>query len=78
MVSVPRSVQFDFELRIASPKAYGPNKNILQWAQKNNGNILLTKDPLKAASSVDCVMTCLLYTSPSPRDATLSRMPSSA
>ena len=24
------------------------------------------------------VMACLLYTSPSPRDATLSRMPSSA
>ena len=29
----------------------------------------------KAASDV---YTCLLYTSPSPRDATLSRMPSSA
>ena len=27
---------------------------------------------------VDVVMVCLLYTSPSPRDATLSRMPSSA
>ena len=26
----------------------------------------------------DKVVTCLLYTSPSPRDATLSRMPSSA
>ena len=26
----------------------------------------------------DCLYTCLLYTSPSPRDATLSRMPSSA
>ena len=25
-----------------------------------------------------CVIICLLYTSPSPRDATLSRMPSSA
>eukprot|EP00830_Metopus_es_P013071 TRINITY_DN3104_c0_g1_i2.p2 TRINITY_DN3104_c0_g1~~TRINITY_DN3104_c0_g1_i2.p2 ORF type:complete len:105 (-),score=18.73 TRINITY_DN3104_c0_g1_i2:9-323(-) len=25
-----------------------------------------------------CLNTCLLYTSPSPRDATLSRMPSSA
>ena len=25
-----------------------------------------------------CIYTCLLYTSPSPRDATLSRMPSSA
>ena len=28
--------------------------------------------------SVKGYMTCLLYTSPSPRDATLSRMPSSA
>ena len=26
----------------------------------------------------DLIYTCLLYTSPSPRDATLSRMPSSA
>ena len=26
----------------------------------------------------DAIMACLLYTSPSPRDATLSRMPSSA
>ena len=25
-----------------------------------------------------CLYSCLLYTSPSPRDATLSRMPSSA
>ena len=29
-------------------------------------------------SDVHYVCTCLLYTSPSPRDATLSRMPSSA
>ena len=28
--------------------------------------------------SVFDIITCLLYTSPSPRDATLSRMPSSA
>ena len=27
---------------------------------------------------IESVNTCLLYTSPSPRDATLSRMPSSA
>ena len=27
---------------------------------------------------VDCIDTCLLYTSPSPRDRTRSRMPSSA
>ena len=30
------------------------------------------------AISVGQVINCLLYTSPSPRDATLSRMPSSA
>ena len=29
-------------------------------------------------NSADAVSLCLLYTSPSPRDATLSRMPSSA
>ena len=29
-------------------------------------------------SDVDTIESCLLYTSPSPRDATLSRMPSSA
>ena len=28
--------------------------------------------------SIQAYLTCLLYTSPSPRDATLSRMPSSA
>ena len=31
-----------------------------------------------AADTGDLQVTCLLYTSPSPRDATLSRMPSSA
>ena len=34
---------------------------------------------LKSNDDLRCaVITCLLYTSPSPRDATLSRMPSSA
>ena len=33
--------------------------------------------PKRAADDADGT-TCLLYTSPSPRDATLSRMPSSA
>ena len=33
---------------------------------------------LGAQTSVGLPLGCLLYTSPSPRDATLSRMPSSA
>jgi len=54
---IEAAVQFDFELRIASPKGYEPNKSILHWAKKNNGNVLVTKDPIKAASAADCIMT---------------------
>ena len=54
---IEAAVKFDFELRIASPKGYEPNKSILQWAKKNNGNILITKDPIIAADSADCIMT---------------------
>ena len=39
----------------------------------------ITKKDLKILNdNVDEIKDCLLYTSPSPRDATLSRMPSSA
>ena len=33
---------------------------------------------LQQGDKIELVAPCLLYTSPSPRDATLSRMPSSA
>ena len=39
---------------------------------------LKTREMLTVASLVSLGNACLLYTSPSPRDATLSRMPSSA
>ena len=41
--------------------------------QQNNPNQLIP-EPAPSQS----ILNCLLYTSPSPRDATLSRMPSSA
>ena len=40
--------------------------------------ILLTSHVIGMCVFAGLVMICLLYTSPSPRDATLSRMPSSA
>ena len=43
--------------------------------QYNQTIIMITHNPDAAATAN---RTCLLYTSPSPRDATLSRMPSSA
>ena len=33
---------------------------------------------LKVLENIDVMLTCLLYTSPSPRDKRQSRMPSSA
>ena len=54
---IEAAVQFDFKLCIACPKNYKPKKNILQWAKKNKGNISVIKDPIKAASSADCIMT---------------------
>ena len=54
---IEAAVKFEFELSIASPKGYEPNKKIIQWAKKNKGNVSVTKDPIKAASSADCVMT---------------------
>ena len=53
---IEAAAQFEFELNIACPKGYEPNKKIIQWA-KNKANILLTKDPFKAATSADCIMT---------------------
>ena len=38
----------------------------------------VNNEPVFFQKSLTSLHTCLLYTSPSPRDATLSRMPSSA
>ena len=52
--------------------SFDPDRNII-WSAHLGGVILSAWD-----AHSKCHMYCLLYTSPSPRDATLSRMPSSA
>ena len=41
-------------------------------------SVLMNAIPAKVAGVKELIMVCLLYTSPSPRDRTRSRMPSSA
>ena len=46
--------------------------------QLSKHSLIDLKVKAKGDTHIDLHHTCLLYTSPSPRDATLSRMPSSA
>ena len=54
---IESAAKFNFELAIACPKKFGPDKKIVKWAKKNNAKILITKDPNEAAKLADCVMT---------------------
>ena len=55
-------------------RAYKNIQNRLSTDRDEQGNEVMLKDSQK----IVVPKGCLLYTSPSPRDATLSRMPSSA
>ena len=52
---------------------------MIQYLEPTNDGSIQVNPPLVCSGVwFDTVDGCLLYTSPSPRDATLSRMPSSA
>jgi ornithine carbamoyltransferase len=46
-----------FELRIATPKGYEPDSEIVALAEKSGAKILLTNDPREAADGVDVLNT---------------------
>ena len=60
--------------------AHELENSILDYSTNKNINTLITyhPPPLKKILNDDGTETCLLYTSPSPRDISGSRMPSSA
>jgi ornithine carbamoyltransferase len=47
---------FGFELRIASPKAYPPNKLDLKRSTERQGRIFVTEDPREAVEGADAVI----------------------
>ena len=68
----------EYGITIESLSAQDPAKPVY----RSLGNILLEVDDrdslLEELKSAEKALTCLLYTSPSPRDKRQSRMPSSA
>ena len=65
--------------QVAQPDA-APMETPAEVAQGGSGNDFLTMIPedIREHPSFGPIKDCLLYTSPSPRDGLLSRMPSSA
>ena len=72
-VVVPNMVsRFNYENSMQVPRLLSIALNMGLGDAKTNSK------KLESAIREMALITCLLYTSPSPRDATLSRMPSSA
>ena len=67
------SVRSDFYKKLTKEELFSWHQSMLSYREDIVvGNWRTHEDPMQIVSG------CLLYTSPSPRDATLSRMPSSA
>ena len=68
----------DMQTDIKDNEAAQKAKGAIDYLYRKNGKEALKKSLAKAGYKDRPINFCLLYTSPSPRDATLSRMPSSA
>ena len=51
------AVRFGFTLKLACPKELGPPRQIVEWAQKEGGEIVVTDRLEEAVSGADCVVT---------------------
>ena len=51
------AVRFGFELRMACPEPLSPPQDVLAWARREGGRILVTPDAEAAVGGADCVVT---------------------
>ena len=54
---IEAATHFNFQLSIACPKKFEPNKKIIKWAKNKKANIFITRDPKEAAEGADAIMT---------------------
>ena len=73
-----KPVRLDKFLADAGAGTRSEVKKYIQKGQVQVNGKSVKKPELKVTEEDQVVMNCLLYTSPSPRDGLLSRMPSSA
>ena len=73
--TVNESFDFPFEIDIKTGNVGGPSAGLMMALNVYNN---LIPEDITNSKIIAGTGTCLLYTSPSPRDSNLSRMPSSA
>ena len=54
---IEAAVLFGFELRLAGPAAYRPSADLLAWAKKQGGRIILSSDATEAAKDAHVLVT---------------------
>ncbi|MDI2112281.1 ornithine carbamoyltransferase [Commensalibacter nepenthis] len=54
---IEAATQFEFTLNLATPHAFSPSQEVLEWAKANGGNIHVTTDPKEAVRNVDAIVT---------------------
>ncbi|WP_082073026.1 ornithine carbamoyltransferase [Hyphomicrobium sp. 99] len=51
------AVRFGFKLKLACPKELFPEEEALAWVRRENGDVEIGTDPVRAVEGVDCVVT---------------------
>ncbi len=51
------AAQFDFTLRVATPKEFAPRDQLRYWIEQSDARIELGNDPNWAADGADCIIT---------------------
>ncbi len=54
---IQAAARLGFKLSLACPPALKPERAVLDWAQRNGGDIEVTDDPDAAVAGADCVVT---------------------
>ena len=54
---IAASIKFSFKLKIGCPKKYKPNKNVMDYIQKNNSKVDIYSSPKKAVLNADVLFS---------------------
>jgi ornithine carbamoyltransferase len=51
------AARFDFALRLACPETLRPSPRLIEWAEREGGDVAVVEDAAEAVAGADCVVT---------------------